>query len=88
MHFTIVKEGVGVKGSCPIYVVNRLFSRQDDFDPFGLKDPTPRKRKSKPPRFEFLGAVGIILGMMGVIGFLLFHLVGFQIYLIILSFLK
>ena len=88
MHFTIVKEGVRVKGGSLICVVNRVFSRQVDFNPFGPKDPTPRKRKSKPPRFEFLGAVGIILGMMGVIGFLLFHLVGFQIYLIILSFLK
>ena len=88
MYFSVVKEGVGVKRGCLIHVVKRVFSRQGDFNPFGPKDPTPRKRKSKPPRFEFLGAVGIILGMIGVIGFLLFHLVGFQIYLIILSFLK
>ena len=88
MYFSVVKEGVGVKRGCLIHVVKRVFSRQVDFNSFGPKDPTPRKRKSKPPRFEFLGAVGIILGMMGVIGFLLFHLVGFQIYLIILSFLK
>ena len=88
MYFSVVKEGVGVKRGCLIHVVKRVFSRQGDFNPFGPKDPTPRKRKSKPPRFEFLGAVGIILGMLGVIGFLLFHLVGFQIYLIILSFLK
>lgn len=77
-----------MKGDYLMCVVNRVFSRQGDFNPFGPKDPTPRKRKSKPPRFEFLGAIGIILGMMGVTGFLLFHLVGFQIYLLILSFLK
>ncbi|MBN96571.1 MAG: hypothetical protein CMC56_01495 [Flavobacteriaceae bacterium] len=64
---------------------NEFLFRQGDFNPFGPKDPTPRRYKRKQPRFEFLGAVGIVLGMLGVIGFLLFHLLGFQIYLLITS---
>jgi hypothetical protein len=57
--------------------------RQGNFNPFGPKKPTPRRRKRKPPRFEFLGAVGLVLGMLAVIGFLLFHLIGFQVYLLV-----
>ena len=63
----------------------KFLLRQGDFNPFGPKDPTPRRYKRKQPRFEFLGAVGLVLGMLGVIGFLLFHLIGFQIYLLFTS---
>ncbi len=43
-----------------------------DFNPFGPKEPTPGRRKRKPPRFEFLGAIGLLLGIFGLLGFLIF----------------
>ena len=46
--------------------------RQGEFEPFGPKEPTPGRRKRSPPRFEFLGAIGLLLGIFGVIGFLIF----------------
>ena len=49
--------------------------RQGDFNPFGPKEPTPGRRKRKPPRFEFLGAIGLLLGIFGLLGFLILRLV-------------
>lgn len=59
---------------------NLVESRQGDFDPFGANDPTPSQRKHKPPRFEFLGAIGLLLGIFGVLGFLIFQAVLFISY--------
>ena len=47
--------------------------RQGDFNPFGPKEPTPGRRKRKTPRFEFLGAIGLLLGIFGLLGFLIFQ---------------
>ena len=55
--------------------------RQGDFNPFGPKEPTPGRRKRKPPRFEFLGAIGLLLGIFGVLGFLIFQAVLFISYI-------
>ena len=54
--------------------------RQGDFNPFGPKEPTPGRRKRKPPRFEFLGAIGLLLGIFGVLGFLIFKFAIFIYY--------
>jgi hypothetical protein len=54
--------------------------RQGEFDPFGPKEPTPGRRKRRPPRFEFLGAIGLLLGIFGVIGFLIFKFAIFIYY--------
>ena len=54
--------------------------RQGDFNPFGPKEPTPGRRKRKPPRFEFLGAIGLLLGIFGLLGFLIFQAVLFISY--------
>ncbi len=54
--------------------------RQGEFDPFGPKEPTPGRRKRSPPRFEFLGAIGLLLGIFGVIGFLIFKFAIFIYY--------
>ena len=54
--------------------------RQGDFNPFGPKEPTPGRRKGKPPRFEFLGAIGLLLGIFGLLGFLIFKFAIFLYY--------
>ena len=54
--------------------------RQGDFNPFGPKEPTPGRRKRKPPRFEFLGAIGLLLGIFGLLGFLIFKFAIFLYY--------
>ena len=59
---------------------NLVEFRQGDFDSFGPNDPTPSQRKRKPPRFEFLGAIGLLLGIFGVIGFLIFKFAIFIYY--------
>jgi hypothetical protein len=59
---------------------NFLRLRQGDFNPFGPKEPTPGRRKRKPPRFEFLGAIGLLLGIFGVLGFLIFKFAIFIYY--------
>ena len=59
---------------------NLVEFRQGNFDPFGPNDPTPSQRKRKPPRFEFLGAIGLLLGIFGVIGFLIFKFAIFIYY--------
>ncbi len=59
---------------------NLVEFRQGDFDPFGPNDPTPSQRKRKPPRFEFLGAIGLLLGIFGVVGFLIFKFAIFIYY--------
>ena len=61
-------------------VHNLVEFRQGDFDPFGPNEPTPSQRKRKPPRFEFLGAIGLLLGIFGVLGFLIFQAVLFISY--------
>ena len=55
--------------------------RQGEFDPFGPKEPTPGRRKRRPPRFEFLGAIGLLLGIFGILGFLIFQAVLFISYI-------
>ena len=57
--------------------------RQGDFNPFGPKEPTPGRRKRTPPRFEFLGAIGLLLGIFGLLGFLIFQAVLFISYVAI-----
>ncbi len=54
--------------------------RQGDFNPFGPKEPTPGRGKRKPPRFEFLGAIGLLLGIFGLLGFLIFKFTIFIYY--------
>ena len=61
-------------------ILNLVECRQGNFDPFGPNDPTPSQRKRKPPRFEFLGAIGLLLGIFGVLGFLIFQAVLFISY--------
>ena len=45
--------------------------RQGDFNPFGPKEPT-LVDANETPRFEFLGAIGLLLGIFGLLGFLIF----------------
>ena len=54
--------------------------RQGDFNPFGPKEPTPGRGKRKPPRFEFLGAIGLLLGIFGLLGFIIFNFAIFIYY--------
>ena len=54
--------------------------RQGDFNHFGPKEPTPGRRKRKTPRFEFLGAIGLLLGIFGLLGFLIFQFAIFLYY--------
>jgi hypothetical protein len=56
---------------------NLLALRHEEFDPFRPKETKPGRPKRKPPRFEFLGAMGLLLGTFGVLGFLIFQLVLF-----------
>ena len=47
--------------------------RQGEFDPFGPKEPSPGRRKRRLPRFDFLEAIGLLLGIFGVISFFCFQ---------------
>ena len=62
-------------------IQNLVEIRQGDFDHFGPKEPTPNQRKRKPPRFEFLGAIGLLLGIFGVLSFLIFQAILFINYI-------
>ena len=54
--------------------------RQGDFNPFGPEEPTLGRGKCKPPRFEFLGTIGLLLGIFGLLGFLIFKFAIFIYY--------
>ena len=62
------------------WLQNLVEIRQGDFNPFGPEEPTPGRRKRKPPRFEFLGAIGLLLGIFGLLGFLIFKFAIFLYY--------
>ena len=62
-------------------IYNLVEFRQGDFGSFGPNDPPQSQRKRNPPRFEFLGAIGLLLGIFGVLGFLIFQAVLFINYI-------